>query len=67
MIHDGLWCAFEMEHMGEGTQRYADEHEIGRADQDAIAATEPRTRRRRHQARPLRNRDRAGRDPPTQR
>ena len=38
MIHDGLWCAFEMEHMGEGTQRYADEHEIGRADQDAIAA-----------------------------
>jgi acetyl-CoA C-acetyltransferase len=25
MIHDGLWCAFEMERMGEGTQRYADE------------------------------------------
>jgi acetyl-CoA C-acetyltransferase len=38
MIHDGLWCAFEMEHMGEGTQRYADEHEIARADQDALAA-----------------------------
>jgi acetyl-CoA C-acetyltransferase len=37
MIHDGLWCAFEMEHMGEGTQRYADEHEIARADQDALA------------------------------
>jgi acetyl-CoA C-acetyltransferase len=38
MIHDGLWCAFEMEHMGEGTQRYADEHEIARDDQDALAA-----------------------------
>jgi acetyl-CoA C-acetyltransferase len=38
MIHDGLWCAFEMEHMGEGTQRYADEHEIAREDQDALAA-----------------------------
>ena len=38
MIHDGLWCAFEMEHMGAATQRYADEHEIARADQDAVAA-----------------------------
>jgi acetyl-CoA C-acetyltransferase len=38
MIHDGLWCAFEMEHMGEGTQRYADEHEVSRDDQDALAA-----------------------------
>jgi acetyl-CoA C-acetyltransferase len=37
MIHDGLWCAFEMEHMGEGTQRYADEHEVLRQDQDALA------------------------------
>jgi len=37
MIHDGLWCAFEMEHMGEGTQRYADEHEVSRDAQDALA------------------------------
>lgn len=37
MIHDGLWCAFEMEHMGEGTQRYADEHEVRREEQDALA------------------------------
>lgn len=37
MIHDGLWCAFELEHMGEGTQRYADEHEVGRAAQDELA------------------------------
>jgi acetyl-CoA C-acetyltransferase len=38
MIHDGLWCAFEMEHMGQGTQRYADEHEIAREPQDVVAA-----------------------------
>src|SRR4051794_20480004 len=25
LIHDGLWCAFDMEHMGTGTQRYANE------------------------------------------
>ena len=37
MIHDGLWCAFELEHMGEGTQRYADEHEVSRAAQDELA------------------------------
>jgi acetyl-CoA C-acetyltransferase len=38
MIHDGLWCAFEMEHMGQATQRCADEHEIAREAQDAVAA-----------------------------
>ncbi len=38
LIHDGLWCAFEMEHMGTGTQRYADEHEVERAAQDELAA-----------------------------
>ncbi|MFN7148246.1 MAG: acetyl-CoA C-acetyltransferase [Microthrixaceae bacterium] len=37
MIHDGLWCAFELEHMGEGTQRYADEHEVSRSAQDELA------------------------------
>jgi acetyl-CoA C-acetyltransferase len=37
MIHDGLWCAFEMEHMGQGTQRYADEHEVTRDAQDDLA------------------------------
>ena len=37
MIHDGLWCAFEMEHMGEGTQRFADEHEVSRDAQDGLA------------------------------
>jgi acetyl-CoA C-acetyltransferase len=38
LIHDGLWCAFEMEHMGTGTQRYADEHEVEREAQDELAA-----------------------------
>ena len=38
LIHDGLWCAFEMEHMGTGTQRYANEHEVDRAAQDELAA-----------------------------
>ena len=38
LIHDGLWCAFEMEHMGAGTQRYANEHEVDRAAQDELAA-----------------------------
>ncbi len=37
MIHDGLWCAFEMEHMGQGTQRYADEFEVTREAQDDLA------------------------------
>ena len=27
LIHDGLWCAFDVEHMGTGTQRYANERE----------------------------------------
>jgi len=38
LIHDGLWCAFDMEHMGTGTQRYANEHEVDRAAQDELAA-----------------------------
>ena len=38
LIHDGLWCAFDMEHMGTGTQRYANEHEVDRATQDDLAA-----------------------------
>jgi acetyl-CoA C-acetyltransferase len=38
LIHDGLWCAFEMEHMGTGTQRYANEHEVEREAQDDLAA-----------------------------
>jgi acetyl-CoA C-acetyltransferase len=38
LIHDGLWCAFEMEHMGTGTERYANEHEVERSAQDDLAA-----------------------------
>jgi acetyl-CoA C-acetyltransferase len=38
LIHDGLWCAFEMEHMGTGTEKYANEHEVERDVQDELAA-----------------------------
>jgi acetyl-CoA C-acetyltransferase len=38
LIHDGLWCAFDQEHMGTGTQRYADEKKISRSAQDELAA-----------------------------
>jgi acetyl-CoA C-acetyltransferase len=38
LIHDGLWCAFEMEHMGTGTEKYANEHEVARDVQDELAA-----------------------------
>jgi acetyl-CoA C-acetyltransferase len=38
LIQDGLWCAFGLEHMGTGTQRYANEKEIAREMQDELAA-----------------------------
>ena len=38
MIHDGLWCAFEDQHMGEGTDGMNAELGISREDQDAWAA-----------------------------
>jgi acetyl-CoA C-acetyltransferase len=38
LVHDGLWCAFDAEHMGTGTQRYANEKEIARDVQDELAA-----------------------------
>lgn len=38
MIHDGLWCAFEDRHMGEGSDRHAERLNITRAEQDEWAA-----------------------------
>lgn len=38
LIHDGLWCAFENEHMGTGTQRDAAARRIPREAQDDLAA-----------------------------
>jgi acetyl-CoA C-acetyltransferase len=38
MIHDGLWCAFDDRHMGEGTDAMNREYGVARADQDAWAA-----------------------------
>ena len=38
MIHDGLWCAFDDRHMGEGTDAISAELGITREDKDAWAA-----------------------------
>lgn len=38
MIHDGLWCAFDDQHMGAGTDAVNAELAITREDQDAWAA-----------------------------
>jgi acetyl-CoA C-acetyltransferase len=47
MIHDGLWCAFDDRHMGEGTDAVNAELGIGREEQDAWAA---RSHTRAHEA-----------------
>jgi acetyl-CoA C-acetyltransferase len=46
-IHDGLWCAFEDQHMGEGTDGMNAELGISRKEQDAWAA---RSHHRAHEA-----------------
>lgn len=38
MIHDGLWCAFDDQHMGVGTDEMNREYGVDRAVQDAWAA-----------------------------
>ena len=38
MIHDGLWCAFDDGHMGDGTERDAATASIGRAAMDEFSA-----------------------------
>jgi acetyl-CoA C-acetyltransferase len=38
MIHDGLWCAFDDQHMGQGTDDMNREYGVERDDQDAWAA-----------------------------
>src|SRR5689334_5487301 len=38
MINDGLWCAFEMCHMGNAGEVVAEEYHVGRAAQDEYAA-----------------------------
>ena len=37
MIHDGLWCAFENQHMGSSAEYIAQKHKVTREDQDACA------------------------------
>jgi acetyl-CoA C-acetyltransferase len=36
-VHDGLWCAFEDQHMGDAAEAIAAKHGVSRADQDAYA------------------------------
>jgi acetyl-CoA C-acetyltransferase len=38
MINDGLWCAFEMCHMGNAGEVVAEKYHVGREAQDAYAA-----------------------------
>lgn len=38
MIHDGLWCAFDDEHMGAGSDRMNDRYQISREAQDEWSA-----------------------------
>lgn len=36
-VHDGLWCAFENQHMGDSAEWIACEYNVGRDDQDALS------------------------------
>ena len=38
MIHDGLWCAFDNEHMGDGTEKDSSAAKISRARMDEFSA-----------------------------
>jgi acetyl-CoA C-acetyltransferase len=38
MVHDGLWCAFDAEHMGAGNDRMSQKYGISRRAQDEWAA-----------------------------
>jgi len=42
MITDGLWCAFEQNHMGHAGELVATEYGVGRAEQDEYAANSHR-------------------------
>jgi acetyl-CoA C-acetyltransferase len=37
LIHDGLWCAFEQQHMGNSAEWIARAHKVSRAQQDQYA------------------------------
>ena len=67
MIHDGLWCAFDAMHMGAGTENYTEQvGGITRELQDEFAAKSHERAAAGDEGRPLRRRDRAGRDPAAQ-
>lgn len=37
MVHDGLWCSFEDQHMGASADYIAEQQQVSRANQDAYA------------------------------
>ena len=37
VVHDGLWCAFEHQHMGTAAEAIAERHGIGRGEMDEFA------------------------------
>lgn len=39
VVNDGLWCPFEHHHMGMAAEIIAEKFEVGRAEQDAFAAS----------------------------
>ena len=42
MVNDGLWCSFEDYHMGNAGEVVAECYHVGREEQDAFAAPQPR-------------------------
>ena len=67
LIHDGLWCAFDAMHMGEGTDKYtASFGGLTRELQDEFAARSHERAAVRDEGRPLRGRDRPGAGPAAQ-
>ena len=62
MINDGLWCAFEDDHMGNAGEVVAERYHVGREAQDAFAARSHAKAARRHGRRAVHGRDPAGCD-----
>ena len=66
MMYDGLFCAIDQVAMGGGTEKYAASAGISRDVAGRPRRQVPRACRPRPEGRPVRQRDRPGRDPPAQ-
>ena len=62
MIQDGLWCAFDDQHMGCTGEVVGERFHVSRAEQDEYALNSHRKAARGNQGRQLQRRDRSGRD-----